>query len=130
MATKGSTDTSAASPASRVEGLARIGQSAVTTRGAKNPPGLRGVFLLQAAELALRAQTVLACARNPPHIPGSRHGAPSARNRIQIGSFLLVGRRRQFTDACAVFVERRGLSERSEFRSLGRNTTHASSAQA
>jgi hypothetical protein len=46
-----------------------------------------------------------------------------------MGSFLPVGRRKRFLDACVVFLERRGLFERSEFRSLGRNTTYASSAQ-
>ena len=70
MATKGWTDAMAATLAAQVGSLTRIGQSALTKRGAKNPPGLRGVF-----------------------------------------------------------PERRGLSERSEFRSLGRNTTYASSAQ-
>lgn len=130
MATKGSTDTIATSRAGRVSNLARVGQTALTTPGAKNPPGLRGAFLLQAAELALRARTVLACARNTPHIPGSRHGVPSAHNRILMKPFLPIGRRKRFLDACVVFLERRGLSERSEFRSLARNSTLASLAQA
>ena len=69
MATKGSTDVMATSLAHRVGSLERVGRTAFTAPGAKNPPGLRGVFL-----------------------------------------------------------ERRGLSERSEFRSLGRNTPCASSA--
>jgi hypothetical protein len=129
MATKGSTDVMATSLAHRVGSLERVGRTAFTAPGAKNPPRLRGVFLLQAAELALRARTVLACARNTPHIPGSRHGTPSAQNRILVGSFLPVRRHKRFLDAHVVFLERRGLSERSEFRSPGRNTTYASSAQ-
>ncbi|MGQ5489043.1 hypothetical protein ACUH78_09340 [Thauera sp. ZXT1-4] len=44
--------------------------------------------------------------------------------------FLPIGRRKRFLDACVVFLERRGLSERSEFRSLARNSTLASLAQA
>ena len=129
-ATKGSTDVMATSLAHRVGSLERVGRTAFTAPGARNPPGLRGAFLLQAAELALRARTVLACARNTPRIPSSRHGVPSAQNRILMGSFLRVGRRNRFLDACVGFLERRGLSERSEFRSPGRNSTHASLAQA
>lgn len=38
--------------------------------------------------------------------------------------------RPRFPDARGVFLERRGLSERSEFRSLGRNTPCASQPRA
>ncbi len=48
----------------------------------------------------------------------------------RVGSLERVGRRNRFLDACVGFLERRGLSERSEFRSPGRNSTHASLAQA
>ena len=130
MATKGSTDTMAASLVRRCSRPARVQDHAFATLGTRIPPVPCGVFLLQAAELALRARTVLACARNTPHRPCPRFRVSSAQHNLLSASPLSFGRRKRFRDAYVVFVERRGLSERSEFRSLVRNTTYASRAQA
>ena len=89
--------------------------------GGYDPPGLRGVFLPGAAELALRARTVLAPFRNTPHIRlgvGVRSMVGAASDATT--GFCSAGASSASSVTCGVFVERARTvraSAASEFRS-------------